>query len=114
MIQHPEGANAPASISREADEKSEGILGRTSHSIRGSLSSLEFTFPTTERFSQCTACSKLVLDEFARSGFDLLMKTASNNKFLEDLTGLSELMAAANLDDVIACSDSDLDSFEID
>lgn len=106
MLQHPRGYEAEASI-RSNDDIEEGPLGHVVHSIRGSMSQFQVTTPTTPRFASCTACSKMVLDEFAQSGFGLLLKTAKNPKYLEDITGLAGLMSEANFDDVIVCSDED-------
>ena len=71
------------------------------------LSTFEITRPTTQRFPNCTACSKNVLEEFAKSGFDLLLETAKDCKYLENLAGLTHLMSEMNFDDIIACSDDD-------
>ncbi len=109
VLQHSDGLMASASISDLPEE--EGPLGPTVHSIRGSLSSFQNTRPTTLRFSNCTACSQSVLEEFAKSGFDLLMNTAKDAKYLEALTGLDKLMNESNFDDVIVCSDLSDDDF---
>ena len=65
------------------------------------------TRPTTERFPNCTACCKSVLGEFPKSGFDLLLETAKDCKYLENLAGLTHLMSETNFEDIIACSDDD-------
>ena len=99
---------ASASISASSGPETEdGPLGETFHSLRGSISNFHFTRPTTQRFSNCTACSQKVLEEFAQKGFQLLFQTSENPKYLEDLTGLSNLMSDMNFDDVIVCSDED-------
>jgi ubiquitin-like modifier-activating enzyme ATG7 len=100
---------APASnvTATSEDDEGEGPLGRTVHSIRGSISNFQFHMPTTQRFPNCTACSREVLDSFAASGFELLHQTSKNSKHLEDLTGLSSLMSETNFEDIIECSDDD-------
>ena len=105
VLQHPQGLMASSSIGPAENE--EGPLGETFHSLRGSISNFHFTRPTTQRFSNCTACSQKVLEEFAQKGFQLLLATSDNPKYLEDLTGLSNLMSDMNFDDVIVCSDDD-------
>ena len=109
MLQHPNGLMASASIGSSDQQPEEGPLGETFHSLRGSISNFHFTRPTTQRFSNCTACSQKVLEEFAHKGFQLLLQTSDNPKYLEDLTGLSNLMSDMNFDDVIVCSDSEDD-----
>ena len=106
VLQHPQGLMASSSIG-STDSNEEGPLGETFHSLRGSISNFHFTRPTTQRFSNCTACSQKVLEEFAQKGFELLLQTSENPKYLEDLTGLSNLMSDMNFDDVIVCSDED-------
>ena len=105
VLQHPMFTMAPSTISGEFG--TEGALGPVFHSIRGSISTFDITRPTTERFPNCTACCKNVLEEFAKSGFDLLLETAKDCKYLENLAGLTHLMSETNFDDIIACSDED-------
>lgn len=66
IIQHPNKAMCPAYISMNNVDVNttvksipENLLGIIPHSIRASLSSFEQILPTTERFSQCVACSKV-------------------------------------------------------
>ena len=106
ILQHEKGTMASASIKSNGDE---GPLGPTVHSIRGSISSFQISKPTTQRFTQCTACSKNVLEAFKENGFELLLKISKDAKYLEKLTGLDQLMDDSNFDDVIACSDSEDD-----
>lgn len=106
-LQHPMGVLASAVTKEDHDQDTTSPLGPTIHSIRGSISSFSISKPTTQRFSNCTACSQKVLEEFKESGFDLLLQTAKDNKYLEKLTGLDDLMSMSNFDDVIACSDED-------
>lgn len=63
LLQHEEGAQAPAYVScRLADDSTrapipDSLMGIVPHSIRGMLSSYEQILPATERYSQCIACS---------------------------------------------------------
>ena len=55
-----------------------------------------------------------MLQEFATQGFDLLLKTSQNPKYLEDLTGLSALLSEDQFDDVIECfSDYSEDDWDL-
>ena len=96
-------ASAHCSSSISGGEDEGGPLGNVVHSIRGSISNFQIFTPTTSRFTNCTACSQKVLQEFATQGFDLLLKTSQNPKYLEDLTGLSALLSEDQFDDVIEC-----------
>lgn len=106
ILQHPLGLSSSA-VTKEDFNQDSSPLGPTIHSLRGSISSFSISKPTTQRFSNCTACSQKVLEEFNASGFELLLNTAKDSKYLEKLTGLEELMSMSNFDDVIACSDED-------
>jgi len=79
------------------NESSEGILGVIPHSIRGSIHTYTQYLPATPAFPQCTACSKSVIQAYKTDGFELMRKVAENPKFLEDLTGLTNLLTDAQL-----------------
>jgi len=63
--------------------------------------------PTTPLFSHCTACSDAVLSSFASEKFGMFLKAANDSKFIENLVGLTNLLADAKIDDIIECDDSD-------
>ena len=43
------------------------------------------------RYDRCTACSQVVLDQYHKRGLDFLFEAFQNPKYLEDLTGLTQL-----------------------
>jgi ubiquitin-like modifier-activating enzyme ATG7 len=98
LLQHKDQALAPAYSQRSHDIDGsvsipEGLLGILPHSIRGSLSVYEQILPATERFLQCIACSEKVLAEYKMRGNDFLMNVFDEPaKYLEDLTGITEMM----------------------
>ena len=103
-------ASAHCSSSISGGEDEGGPLGNVVHSIRGSISNFQIFTPTTSRFTNCTACSEKVLCEFSKEGFDLLLKTSQNPKYLEDITGIAALLSKVQLDDVIeSFSDDEFD-----
>jgi len=114
-LQHPSGLMASAlcnqvnSLDSSEVAEVDGPLGPVVHSIRGSISNFQIHTPTTSRFTNCTACSQKVLDEFSQGGFELLLKTSQNPKYLEEITGISDLMSDVQLDDVIECFTDDED-----
>ncbi|KAH8402248.1 hypothetical protein KR009_010694 [Drosophila setifemur] len=100
LLQHPLRDQAPAyyaqsgnrgqSSIESSSKVPEGLLGILPHSIRGMLCNYENILPATEKFAQCIACSKPVLDAFTKEGHAFLFKTFETAKYLEDLTGISE------------------------
>ncbi|XP_055918197.1 ubiquitin-like modifier-activating enzyme ATG7 [Eupeodes corollae] len=110
ILQHPDKDSAPAyfSSSGKSTEKiPEGLLGIIPHSIRGMLFNYENILPATRKFSQCIACSEKIVGEFQANGIEFLLKAFETTKYLEDLTGISELM---NIDaNIIECDESDFE-----
>jgi len=107
---HPQGAAAPALVGTagEGREGTESVLGTVPHTIRGSLHNFTQLTPTGPAFSQCTACCPKVLDLYKQEGFELIRKVGDNPKYLEDITGLTELMSDTDLmDGVIDLADDD-------
>lgn len=100
LVQHEKKHAAPAyyQMSNKSDESSipEGILGILPHSVRGYLSSYEHILPATERFSQCIACSRSVLDAYKENGNDFLMKVFDSAEYLEALTGIDKMADVDN------------------
>lgn len=42
-------------------------------------------------FDRCTACSRVVMDEYTASKFDFLLRVFNESGYLEQLTGLDKL-----------------------
>lgn len=97
IMQHPRGANAPAFYKANNQDfgedcgPEESLLGAVPHSIRGFLSMFNHVLPATEKYKQCVACSDIVVAEYEASGFDFLLKVFNSCRYLEELTGLSEI-----------------------
>lgn len=77
------------------------MLGYVPHSIRGSLWGFTTFLPTGPAFSQCTACSSKVIQIYKEQGFELVKKVGENPKYLEDLTGLTDLLNDTSIMDSI-------------
>uniref|UniRef100_A0A0D9YBP4 Ubiquitin-like modifier-activating enzyme ATG7 n=1 Tax=Oryza glumipatula TaxID=40148 RepID=A0A0D9YBP4_9ORYZ len=92
MLHHPDGIHAPGEI---AGTSSEGPLGLLPHQIRGSLSQYNLLTLLGYSSSNCTACSNAVLSEYRRRGMDFVMQVINEPTYLEDLTGLTDLMKSA-------------------
>jgi ubiquitin-like modifier-activating enzyme ATG7 len=61
-------------------------------------------------FPQCTACSPRIVREFEKQGFPMLLKVFNDPKYLEQVTGLSELHKQVE-DKMKAFDDGDGDDF---
>lgn len=110
LSQHPNGVEAPAfyQIGPQNDTnldvlEDQCILGLLPHSIRGFLSSFSQVLPATHCYDKCVACSRIVREEFHKNGFDFLLKVFNSSRYLEDLTGLSELFSEENYIDASYC-----------
>jgi len=109
LLQHPDGINAYPDQEIDPNAENQGF-GIVPHQIRGFLSQGKIFYPTTEAFSQCTGCSKVVLDSYKNNGFDFLLDVFnSTHHFLEDLTGLTLLHQQTSLAeaDILEFSDSE-------
>uniref|UniRef100_A0A0A9YG02 Ubiquitin-like modifier-activating enzyme ATG7 n=2 Tax=Lygus hesperus TaxID=30085 RepID=A0A0A9YG02_LYGHE len=99
ILQHPQSGSC------KADE--ETVLGTVPHSVRGFLFSFSQVLPSTPSFDQCIACSPKVLDQYENNHDDFLNSVFKSAKYLEDLTGLTQLHKASEMADVLELSDSE-------
>ncbi|XP_055679214.1 ubiquitin-like modifier-activating enzyme ATG7 [Lutzomyia longipalpis] len=118
LLQHELREFAPAFVSaasaknaEDSDPIPEGILGILPHSIRGVISSFEQILPATEKFSNCIACSQKILEEYSKRKIDFILDALNSSKYLEDITGITEMMKESH-EDIIECLDSDLELSE--
>uniref|UniRef100_A0A131YMC9 Ubiquitin-like modifier-activating enzyme ATG7 n=1 Tax=Rhipicephalus appendiculatus TaxID=34631 RepID=A0A131YMC9_RHIAP len=105
LLQSPLKGRCPASDDAEAS--GENPLGPVPHQIRGFLARHVYMTPTCAAFPMCTACSRPVLDEYARRGWEFVLQVLNDAAYLERLTGLSRLHEETDLDQVWALSDSE-------
>lgn len=96
ILHHPKGINAPGEISSSITGCSDMPLGILPHQIRGSLP--QFSQLTLLGYSSkyCTACSDTVVSEYKRKGMEFVLQAITQPTYLENLTGLTELMNSAN------------------
>ena len=99
VISHPLGPLAPANES--------GVLGQVPHQLRGMLGQFEQLKVVGHAYDKCTACSAHVVDAYHEAGTDFILKALASPKYLEDLTGLSELQN--QVDDLELENDLDWD-----
>jgi len=108
MLNHPDGVHAPADIAGTTSERPYGLLP---HQIRGSLSNYNLLTLMGYSSSSCIACSDVVLSEYRSRGLDFVMQVMNEPTYLEDLTGLTELMKSADYSQVEWADDDDDDEF---
>ena len=105
VLQHPLGVHAPPAGAVGGDvgqsqneeeeslgeEEDEGPLGSVPHMIRGHLSGFSQTCLTGYAFPACPACSPIVVEQYRSRGTEFVLQAVSQPRYLEDLTGLSDL-----------------------
>ncbi|PHT34983.1 Ubiquitin-like modifier-activating enzyme atg7 [Capsicum baccatum] len=96
VLHHPSGINAKAEFANSNDNGStEQPLGILPHQIRGSLSQFSQMTLVGHASTCCTACSSTVVSEYLTKGMDFILQAINHPTYLEDLTGLTELMKSA-------------------
>ncbi|KAK6932667.1 THIF-type NAD/FAD binding fold [Dillenia turbinata] len=119
ILHHPQGIYAEGVIANSSnsgnDEPSLGILP---HQIRGSLSQFSQMTLVGHSSNSCTACSSTVVSEYRKRGMEFIIQAINHPTYLEDLTGLTELMKSASSfsldwDNEIDDGDDDDDAIEV-
>ena len=62
-----------------------------------------------ESFNKCVGCSPKIVDQYEASPKQFLLEACNNANYLEDLTGITAMNEAINLDDIEAFDDIDFD-----
>lgn len=93
ILQHPDKGRAPGDTGTSDDflDVTKCPLGIVPHQIRGFLSRFQQIMPASRAFDKCTACSKMVIEQYERTGFEFLLKAFNEPHYLEDLTGLTQM-----------------------
>jgi ubiquitin-like modifier-activating enzyme ATG7 len=118
ILHHPQGIFAEADINNSVSGASENPLGILPHQIRGSLSQFSQMSLIGYSSSSCTACCHTVVSEYRNRGMEFILEAINHPTYLEDVTGLTELMKSAtkfslDWDKEIDNEDEDEDCFEI-
>lgn len=96
-----------ASIKSDPSERTESEMGLVPHQIRGFQTHFSNLLISGQAYDKCTACSKLILDEYKENGLNFVLNALNNTNYLEDLTGLSEMHKQT--DEVYVDWDEDVD-----
>ncbi|XP_057764289.1 ubiquitin-like modifier-activating enzyme atg7 [Salvia miltiorrhiza] len=95
ILHHPFGISAKAEFASTIDTGGDQPLGILPHQIRGSLSQFSQMILVGHASASCTACSSTVVEEYEKRGLDFILEAINHPTYLEDLTGLTELMKSA-------------------
>ncbi|KAM7429954.1 Autophagy protein 7 [Porites harrisoni] len=111
LTQHPLGNGAAADTSAKdahLTAELECHLGLVPHQIRGFLSRYHLVLPASLAFDKCIACSSKVLSSYREDEFSFLMKVFNVPSYLEDLTGLTQLLQDTRVSEVWEMSDDEI------
>lgn len=92
ILHHPHGIYAEGEVANSSEQP----LGILPHQIRGSLSQFSQMILVGQSSSSCTACSSVVVSEYRKRGMEFVLQAINHPTYLEDLTGLTELMESAS------------------
>ncbi|KAI8534585.1 hypothetical protein RHMOL_Rhmol10G0102100 [Rhododendron molle] len=97
ILHHPHRICAKAEFANSTDSGSiEQPLGILPHQVRGSLSQFSQMTLVGHASNSCTACCTAVVLEYRKRGMDFVLQAINHPTYLEDLTGLTELMKSAS------------------
>lgn len=97
ILHHPSGIKAKAEFANSMESgNTEQPLGILPHQVRGSLSQFSQMTLVGHSSNSCTACCSTVVSEYRKRGMDFVLEAINHPTYLEDLTGLTELMKSAN------------------
>ncbi|KAG2420579.1 hypothetical protein HFD88_000191 [Aspergillus terreus] len=94
ILQHPQGAAAPAPESRY-DDRGDHPLGLVPHQIRGFLPTFENISVVGKSYKCCSACSTSILEAYEKDGWDFVQKALNEVGYVEELSGLKEVQRTA-------------------
>ena len=108
LLQHPLGNQAPPDVNMELGSETSTALGNLPHQIRGFLSHFRNILTEGYDYERCTACSETVVRSYLERGADLVLDVMERSSLLEDLTGLTAILAD-DTKDCISWDEEDLD-----
>lgn len=92
LLQHPLGNQAPPDIDNDISKPGSTPLGIIPHHIRGFLSHFSNYLGEGYCYDKCTACSKVIVNYYKEHGNEFIFKVMNTPSFLEDITGLTEIL----------------------
>ncbi|KAG6554409.1 hypothetical protein Mapa_004326 [Marchantia paleacea] len=94
LLHHPRKIYAPAPQAVAITDATVEALGILPHQVRGFLAHYTQLVVVGAAFDKCTACSSIVVEEFRERGMEFVLEVLNRPNYLEDLTGLTEMLAA--------------------
>lgn len=107
ILNHPKKNGAIARENQEDCDKS--ALGIIPQQLRGDLSTFGMNVMYGECFDKCIGCSDKVQEAYEAGSREFLISACNNPDYLEDITGITKMNEAINMDDIEALSDLDWD-----
>ncbi|XP_065878879.1 ubiquitin-like modifier-activating enzyme atg7 [Euphorbia lathyris] len=97
ILHHHDGIFAEGEVANNSNGGNiEQPLGILPHQIRGSLYQFSQMILIGHASNSCTACCSTVVSEYRNRGMEFLLEAINHPTYLEDVTGLTELMKSAN------------------
>ncbi|GBG63923.1 hypothetical protein CBR_g39927 [Chara braunii] len=96
LLHHPLGVEAAADQPMPVMVSTDLPLGIIPHQVRGFLAHFAQMMVVGEAFDRCTACSHHVVDAYRRRREEFLLRVFNDPLYLEELSGLTKLKAAAH------------------
>jgi ubiquitin-like modifier-activating enzyme ATG7 len=94
ILQHPDGAAAPAPKSQNED-RGDHPLGILPHQIRGFLTSFQNMAISGPSYNRCSACSTAIVDPYRKDGWGFVKRALNERGYVEELSGLAEIQRSA-------------------
>lgn len=107
ILNHPLKHGAVAK--EDASQCDKSPLGIIPQQLRGDLSTFSMNVMYGECFEKCIGCSAKIAEAYQADPATFLIKACNMPDYLEDVTGITEMNKAINLDDIEAFDDFDFD-----
>ena len=107
LLNHPLKHGAKAK--EDASQCDKSPLGIIPQQLRGDLSTFSMNVMYGECFEKCIGCSEKIADAYLEDWQTFLVKACNMPDYLEDLTGITAMNQAINIDDIEAIDDFDFD-----
>ena len=98
ILNHP--LKNAAAANEEMNKCDRSILGILPQQLRGDLNNFGTVSMYGEAFDKCTGCSPKVYESLISDRSSFIIKACNQPDFLEDLTGITEMNANINFDDI--------------
>ena len=106
MLNHQLRNGAKANENPNECDRTE--LGIIPQQVRGDLSSFGMNVMFGQAFDKCVGCSSKIIENYLANRVEFIIKACNEPDYLEELTGITAMMANINIDD-IECFDVDED-----